>query len=61
MVQLGYSVRFVTAQQLANEVLEATSRAERERVIAPLVKCQVLILDEFGYLPLEAAGGAGVV
>ena len=57
MVQLGYSVRFVTAQQVANGVLGATSRAERERVIAPLVKCQVLILDEFGYLPLEAAVG----
>ena len=57
MVQLGYSVRFVTAQQVANSVLGAASRAERERVIAPLVKCQVLILDEFGYLPLEAAVG----
>lgn len=57
MVQLGYSVRFVTAQQVANGVLGAVSRAERERVIAPLVKCQVLILDEFGYLPLESAVG----
>jgi DNA replication protein DnaC len=50
-------VRFVTAQQVANAVLGAASRAERERMIAPLVKCQVLILDEFGYLPLEAAVG----
>jgi DNA replication protein DnaC len=57
MVQLGYSVRFVTAQQIANAVLGASSRAERERVIPPLVKCQVLILDEFGYLPSEAVVG----
>lgn len=57
MVQLGYSVRFVTAQAVANAVLAAETRAARERVLAPLVKCQVLILDEFGYLPLDGAVG----
>jgi DNA replication protein DnaC len=50
MVQLGYSVRFVTAQALANAILGATSRAEVERVLRPLMRCDLLILDEFGYL-----------
>jgi DNA replication protein DnaC len=53
MVQLGYSARFVTAQQFANAVLSAASRAEVERVLQPLIKCDLLILDEFGYLSVE--------
>lgn len=57
MVQLGYSVRFVVAQQLANAVLEAASRARIATLIGPLIKCDVLILDEFGYLPFEPQVG----
>lgn len=57
MVQLGYDVRFVTAQRLANAVTSATSRLERERLIQPLIRADLLILDEFGYLPLEASVG----
>jgi DNA replication protein DnaC len=53
MVQLGYSARFVTAQAFANAVLSAASRAEVERVLQPLIKCDLLILDEFGYLSVE--------
>lgn len=53
MVQLGYTVRFLTAQQFANGVLAAPSRAEVERVLQPLIKCDLLILDEFGYLSVE--------
>lgn len=50
MVQLGYSVRFLTAQHFANDVLRATSRTEVERILRPLMRCDLLILDEFGYL-----------
>lgn len=53
MVQLGYSVRFLTAQQLANQVLAASSRAAVSEVLAPLLRCQLLILDEFGYLSVD--------
>lgn len=53
MVQLGYSVRFVMAQHVANAVLTATTRSEITRLIEPLVKCDLLILDEFGYLSME--------
>jgi DNA replication protein DnaC len=48
MVQLGYRVRFVVAQQLANALLETTSRREVTKLLEPLIACDVLILDEFG-------------
>jgi DNA replication protein DnaC len=57
MVQLGYSVRFLTAQQFANGVLAAPSRAALERLLTPLLGCDLLILDEFGYLNVESQVG----
>jgi DNA replication protein DnaC len=57
LVQLGYSVRFVMAQQVANAVLTATTRADLAHFIEPLIKCDLLILDEFGYLSLEPQVG----
>ena len=57
MVQLGYRVRFVLAQQLVNAVLAASSRTDLLRVIEPLIHCDLLILDEFGYLPIAAQVG----
>lgn len=57
MVQLGYSVRFVMAQQLATAILTATNRAEMARFIKQLIACDLLILDEFGYLTLDPQVG----
>ncbi len=57
MVQLGYTVRFVVAQQLANAVLAASSRKDVAKTIDPLISCDLLILDEFGYLALEPQVG----
>jgi len=57
MVQLGYSVRFVVAQQLANAVLTAPTRQEVAKIINPLIAGDLLILDEFGYLALEPQVG----
>ncbi len=57
MVQLGYSVRFVMAQRLANAVLSAATRNEITRLLEPLVTCDLLILDEFGYLSMEPQVG----
>lgn len=57
MVQLGYSVRFLTAQQFANGVLAAQDRAVLERLLTPLMRCDLLILDEFGYLNVKAQVG----
>lgn len=57
MVQLGYTVRFLTAQRFANEVLAAQNRAAIDQVLRPLVRCDLLILDEFGYLSVEPQVG----
>ena len=57
MVQLGYRVRFLTTQQFANQVLGAATRADTEQVLQPLLRCDLLILDEFGYLPIDARLG----
>ena len=53
MVQLGYRVRFLTTQPLANQVLAAPNRAAVAAVLQPLLRCHLLILDEFGYLPSD--------
>lgn len=53
MAQLGYTVRFLTAQQLANQVLAAPNRAAVSTLLQPLLRCQLLILDEFGYLRVD--------
>ena len=57
MVQLGYTVRFVVAQRFANAVVTATTRTELARLLAPLISCDLLILDEFGYLNVEPQVG----
>lgn len=57
LVQLGYSVRFVVAQQLATALLETTARRDVTQLIQPLITCDLLILDEFGYLPLDLQVG----
>lgn len=57
MVQLGYSVRFVVAQHLANAVVSAATRDDLTRLITGLVSCDLLILDEFGYLTLDPKVG----
>src|SRR3989442_15441929 len=44
-------------QQLANAVVTTITRAELARFIKPLVTCDLLILDEFGYLTLDLKVG----
>jgi DNA replication protein DnaC len=50
-IQLGATASFITAQQLANQLGRATTSLGRQRVLRPLLKCDVLVLDELGYLP----------
>src|SRR5437762_14300509 len=47
----GPSARFITAQQLANQTGRALTSAGRQRLLRPLLACDVLVLDELGYLP----------
>jgi DNA replication protein DnaC len=56
-VHLGYTARFITAQTLAGQLGRATTPLGRHRVMRPLLTCDVLVLDELGYLPTESAFG----
>ncbi len=60
LVQLGYSARFVTAQHLAAQLGRASTAIGRQRVLRPLVKCDVLVVDELGYLPMEPLFGPAI-
>jgi DNA replication protein DnaC len=56
-VQLGATARFITAQTLAHQVTRFTTSLGRQRLLKPLLACDVLVLDELGYLPATAAFG----
>ena len=57
LIQLGYTARFLTAQSLATQLGRTLTVAGRQRVLRPLLRCDVLVLDELGYLPTEPAFG----
>lgn len=57
LVQLGYTARFITAQTFANQLGRTGTVLGRQRLLKPLLACDVLVLDELGYLPTEAAFG----
>lgn len=52
-IHAGYSVYFITAQDLMRSLAKAQSKGQLEGRMRSLIKPQVLILDELGYLPLE--------
>ncbi len=56
-VQLGATARFITAQHLAYHLGRASTAVGRQRVLRPLLACDVLVLDELGYLPAEPSFG----
>ena len=54
--QKGYRVRFTPAAALVNELLEARDDKRLLRVQKQLVKQDLLIVDELGYVPLSKTG-----
>ena len=56
-VQLGHTARFVTAQALAAQLGRTGTVVGRQRLLKPLLACDVLVLDELGYLPTEPSFG----
>lgn len=58
VVQRQCSVRFITVQGLMNRVLTAGGLREKERAAKPYKQCDLLILDELGYLAYEPEAGA---
>ena len=49
-IQLGATARFITAQQLANQLGRSSTSMGRQRLLRPLLAADVLVLDELGYL-----------
>lgn len=56
-IQLGYTARFITAQHLATHLGRTATPAGRQRILKPLLGCDVLVLDELGYLPTDPSFG----
>ena len=54
--QQGYRVRFTTAAALVHELLEAQDEKRLLRFQKQLAKQDLLIVDEFGYVPLSKSG-----
>jgi DNA replication protein DnaC len=57
MIQLGYSVKFVMSQRLINDYLNLKGMSERQELLSSLAKVDLLIIDEFGYLPHDKEAG----
>lgn len=53
----GKRVRFYTAAGLINEMLEAKDSHTLNKLQARLLKFDLIILDELGYVPFTAGGG----
>src|ERR1700687_5986775 len=47
-IQMGATARFITAQQLANQLGRALTSVGRQRVLRPLLACDVVVLYELG-------------
>lgn len=55
--QDGKTVRFLQAAQLVLQLKTAMEQGKLDVLYAELAKVDMLILDEFGYIPLDADGG----
>ena len=55
-VQAGRAVRFFTTAQLVLMPVKANHDRSLEAMLKDLAKAEVLILDEFGYVPLDIEG-----
>ena len=57
MIELGFTARFILAQHLVNEYLKEKQRGKDNTLLSPLKKVDLLIIDEFGYLPYPEKAG----
>jgi len=56
IAEAGLKVRYTTTANLVNELAEAADERQLTRVLARYARCDLLCLDEFGYLDLDKAG-----
>jgi len=52
----GKRVRFYTAAGLINELLEAHAQLRISKLEAALAKCELIVLDELGFVPFSKEG-----
>ena len=52
----GHRVRYVTAAQLVNELVEAADERKLSRLVTRYGKLDLLCLDELGYVQLDTRG-----
>lgn len=52
----GRKVRFYTVTQLVRQLLEAREERTSQRLFTQLERCQLLVLDELGYVPFTKIG-----
>lgn len=52
-VESGMNVRFFTTAQLVMGLLKASDAGTLDALMNDLRKCDLLILDEFGYVPMD--------
>ena len=54
--EAGYKVRFFTAASLINQLIEAQENQTLSRLESTLLKQQLLIIDELGFVPFSQQG-----
>ena len=52
----GYRVRFYTAAELVNDLIQAHAEQRLGRVLAQALKQQVIVVDELGFIPFSPLG-----
>jgi len=54
--ELGMTVKFYTVAELVMRLAEAKRSGTLERLLNEIQRCQLLILDEWGYVPVDKEG-----
>lgn len=54
--ELGKTVKFYTVAELVMRLAEAKRGGTLERLMSEIQRCQLLILDEWGYIPVDKDG-----
>ena len=54
-IRQGYSVRFITATALLTTLMDARENGDWDACLREFARPQLLIIDEFGYLPVDAS------
>ena len=57
-ISKGYTVKFKRASDLVNQMTEAASEKHLTQYIKSVNACDILLIDELGYLSFDAAGAS---